>query len=643
APPAPTFAFNSSGLYWGVAPDAMTLNLPTVALAVSTTDCDIAQVATLTHNSTTYVWSSSGISACAGLMVSETLQVYATNTSNGFVKEVYLRGSYTKAGTGSVSTLLNFPLSFSGPATVNSTGAFLPGGAFEWAKIAQFSPVWNSSSDSLTVASPSSNATAVTFSYDPTLVQTGNCAAASCAYGSSITSGNLLVVASTYGTLETDPFAPTISDSRSNTWSEAVQQEVICGVAYCYSTLWYSTASSSGADTVTIGPSGQDYTTYVFEVSGALGTVSGTAVGTGTYCSGTCGAPLLLETGSSVSFSSYGFAVGDLYPGCSGSTANEAGYSIGTITSFPASVVYSVSGVSSPTSFGIDLQSAGGCIANYVDAPYVITGAVFARATVTQPVTATASGVSTGTISDSGCSVSPASFSGDGSSHNLSAFSGCAITLTAPTGDMWTTSGTSTATLSTCSSGTCTGADYTYTNQTSIEPVQCTMANGASPVTLTLSGGYPSPSTVTCDGSVHDVTVDSSVTLTATEPSHGSTERQRFSGGNTTSVTVCSSETCSPTWSFTNYNQYKETVAYSVTCVSGTCNPPTLTYYQHGSSTYSTLSTSATSYWMDQGTIASASLTMTDSANNEYTPYFSSWLISGANVIDTPIVYWEGL
>jgi len=177
------------------------------------------------------------------------------------------------------------------------------------------------------------------------------------------------------------------------------------------------------------------------------------------------------------------------------------------------------------------------------------------------------------------------------------------------------------------------------------QPIQCTMANGASPVTLTLSGGSPLPSTVACDGSTHDVTVNPSVTLTATEPSDGSTQRQRFSGGSsTTSTTTCSSGTCSTTWSFTNYDQYKQSVAYSITCASGaTCSAPTLTYYQSGSSTYSTLSTTAASYWIDQGGITSASNSTIDSLNNKYTPYFSSWLISGTNVIDTPIVYSEGL
>jgi hypothetical protein len=40
--------------------------------------------------------------------------------------------------------------------------------------------------------------------------------------------------------------------------------------------------------------------------------------------------------------------------------------------------------------------------------------------------------------------------------------------------------------------------------------------------------------------------------------------------------------------------------------------------------------------------ISSASNSTIDSLNNKYAPYFCFWLISGNNVVDTPIVHWEG-
>lgn len=91
------------------------------------------------------------------------------------------------------------------------------------------------------------------------------------------------------------------------------------------------------------------------------------------------------------------------------------------------------------------------------------------------------------------------------------------------------------------------------------QPITCTMDNSGTQVTLTLSGGSPSPTTVACDGGSHNITVNPSITLTATEPADGSSTRARFSGGSTTTATTtCSSGTCTP-WSITNYYQLKTT------------------------------------------------------------------------------------
>ena len=92
-------------------------------------------------------------------------------------------------------------------------------------------------------------------------------------------------------------------------------------------------------------------------------------------------------------------------------------------------------------------------------------------------------------------------------------------------------------------------------SETVTQPITCTMDNSGSAATLTLSGGSPSPSTVACDGSTHNITVNPLQTLTATEPSDASNARDRFSGALTTlSVSTCSTGTCSG-WSFANYKQ----------------------------------------------------------------------------------------
>ncbi|QQG49361.1 MAG: hypothetical protein HY247_03365 [archaeon] len=96
------------------------------------------------------------------------------------------------------------------------------------------------------------------------------------------------------------------------------------------------------------------------------------------------------------------------------------------------------------------------------------------------------------------------------------------------------------------------------------QPSACTMDNSAAQVTLALSGGSPTPKTLLCDGASHNILLAPSTSLTATEPSDATNTRDRFSGGATTaSVTSCTTGTCSPSWSFTNYAQLRN--SYSST------------------------------------------------------------------------------
>ena len=111
-----------------------------------------------------------------------------------------------------------------------------------------------------------------------------------------------------------------------------------------------------------------------------------------------------------------------------------------------------------------------------------------------------------------------------------------------------------------CSSTTWVWIGLSFSSPSVTLPAQCTMDNGASQATMTVSGGSASPTTLLCDGSSHNFTVNPSTSITFTEPSDGANTRDRVSGGGTsTSVSSCSSGTCS-TFSFTNYEQVEETV-----------------------------------------------------------------------------------
>jgi hypothetical protein len=109
---------------------------------------------------------------------------------------------------------------------------------------------------------------------------------------------------------------------------------------------------------------------------------------------------------------------------------------------------------------------------------------------------------------------------------------------------------------------------------TVIVPLTCSMDNGAPQATVSLgeSGGNAlAPTSVSCDGASHNIVVDPSVTMTATEPSDAANTRDRFSGVSTTTTdSACagaSTGVC-PAWTFTNYEQLQN--AYQVTPLAQT-------------------------------------------------------------------------
>jgi hypothetical protein len=96
-------------------------------------------------------------------------------------------------------------------------------------------------------------------------------------------------------------------------------------------------------------------------------------------------------------------------------------------------------------------------------------------------------------------------------------------------------------------------------------PLTCTMDNSGAQATVALSessGNSLSPTSALCNGVSQGITVDPSVTLTATEPVDAANTRDRFSGGGTTTAdAVCAtsaSGSCAA-WSFTNYEQFQNT------------------------------------------------------------------------------------
>jgi hypothetical protein len=181
--------------------------------------------------------------------------------------------------------------------------------------------------------------------------------------------------------------------------------------------------------------------------------------------------------------------------------------------------------------------------------------------------------------------------------------------------------------------------------QAVIQPITCTTANSAPQATLTVSGASVSPTTLTCDGASHNFNANPSQVITLTVPTDGSTSRYRFSTGATSAtVTSCSSGTCTGA-SFTVYYQYSQSVSYAIdSCDSGaTCSALNMSYTQLGSPTHSTLSTTASTYWIDYGTTASVPSSLTDSLGDLYYPYTYSWSITSANVVNNPETYWCGL
>ncbi|MDA4119257.1 MAG: hypothetical protein OK436_01595 [Thaumarchaeota archaeon] len=191
------------------------------------------------------------------------------------------------------------------------------------------------------------------------VVQTTSCTGcSSLAYGSNITAGNLLVVVIADLTSGSTNLI-TVFDLRGNNWQPAVighgNTGSYCGGSACNLGIFYATALTSAADTVEfVDPGGVGGSSFhIFEVSGTSNALSGTASGSyscpqNTMCTE--------QTAGSNSFTSQGFLVGGIDGECvSGITASEAGYTAQSATGSSAAAIYSVSGVTSPTRYGMTM------------------------------------------------------------------------------------------------------------------------------------------------------------------------------------------------------------------------------------------------------------------------------------------------
>jgi len=300
----------------------------------------------------------------------------------------------------------------------------------------------------------------------------------------------------------------------------------------------------------------------LYEVSGINAAVYVTATG---RCDASCGyEPVTINTAStSFSYSTY-FAVaigggwdGVQYSQCSAGSSSFTEDSGGCLE-------YSTT-VSPPTTFPTRVAGGGTLY------PYTSTvGAVFAGI-VTQPITAALStvyGGSTQAVTVSGCSPSPSTLPGDGGSHNIVMLSGCAYSLTLPTGYQWTTSSSSTS----CSSSPCGNFPATYEQSPVTQPIKAILRSGGQTQNVYVSGGCNANRTFFAgDGANHGILASPSCSLILTVLSPYVWET---TGGGTLIVQTCGPGTGTCPLKIPSYMAY-------VQPVNNPSNPSQSFYYSY--------------------------------------------------------------
>lgn len=167
------WSFATNKFSWASGTSNMTLNLPSLTVAVAGTGCAVAQSSSWAHNTTVYTWSFSGASACNGVALTTAMKLYVKNVTGAYnKKEVIITGTTTRAGAtkGVVNTVL-FPLVSTGSIPYCSSAYCYSvqagSAAFNWSGLSAFTRAFNNSTKTLSVSSGSSTASITSYKFDP--------------------------------------------------------------------------------------------------------------------------------------------------------------------------------------------------------------------------------------------------------------------------------------------------------------------------------------------------------------------------------------------------------------------------------------------------------------------------------------------
>jgi hypothetical protein len=116
------------------------------------------------------------------------------------------------------------------------------------------------------------------------------------------------------------------------------------------------------------------------------------------------------------------------------------------------------------------------------------------------------------------------------------------------------------------------------------------------------------------------------------------TERWMFPGLSSLSFITCASGTCAEE-DHSYYEQLSQAVGLSI---AGGGNPNvSLSSVQFGTTTLTPLNAGATTIWADFGTTATVPATVAGATGEEWAAPVNSWVISSANVIENPILFYH--
>jgi hypothetical protein len=193
-------------------------------------------------------------------------------------------------------------------------------------------------------------------------------------------------------------------------------------------------------------------------------------------------------------------------------------------------------------------------------------------------------------------------------------------------------------------------ANATFTVNTLYQLITVTMSNSAPSATVTVNGGYPSPSTFAADGSQHNITMVAGDSFTLSFSNSGDT-RNGFIVSNAFSATSSQYTASTNPISVTAYEQVQNTFSVSFSGGSpGSSDSLVLTgtYLGTGSSTIVTLNSSnswSTSGWSDYNTAVTfpAKTTLSNSTEQwtRNASYTTSSLITGSGSYSPPTNYYH--